>query len=71
MELVAIIKVVIDVKRAEFMGLYQDHDEPFRTFATRIRSKAKTCKSVSANVGISIFNSTLNRYLINLSFTSI
>jgi len=25
------------------MGLLQDHDEPYRTFATRVRSKAETC----------------------------
>jgi len=25
------------------MSLHQDHDEPFKTFATRIHSKAETC----------------------------
>ena len=25
------------------MNLHQDHNEPFRTFATRVRSKAETC----------------------------
>ena len=43
MESVAVIKVAIGVKRAELMSLHQDHDEPFRTFATRVRSKAETC----------------------------
>ena len=43
MESIAVIKVAIGVKRAELMGMSQDHDEPFRTFATRVRSKAETC----------------------------
>ena len=34
MESVAVIKVAIGVKRAELMRLHQDHDVPFRTFAT-------------------------------------
>ena len=25
------------------MNLHQDHDEPFRMFANRVRSKAETC----------------------------
>ena len=43
MESIAVIKVAIGVRRAELMNLHQDHDEPFRTFATRVRSKAETC----------------------------
>ena len=43
MESIAVIKVAIGVKRAELMGMCQGHDEPFRTFATRVRSKAETC----------------------------
>ena len=36
-------KVTVGVKRAELMSLHQDHNEPFRTFATNVRSKANTC----------------------------
>ena len=43
MESVAVIKVAIGVKRAELMGMCQGHDDPFRTFVTRVRSKAETC----------------------------
>ena len=43
MESVAVIKVAVGVKRAELVRLHKDHDEPFRTFATRVRSKAETC----------------------------
>ena len=43
MELIAVIKVAVGVKRAELVSLHQDHDEPFRTFATRVQSKAETC----------------------------
>ena len=43
MESVAVIKLVIGVKRTELMGLHQDYDEPFRTSVTRVRSKAETC----------------------------
>ena len=39
---VAVIKVEVVVKRIEMMCLHQDHDEPYRTFATRVRSKAET-----------------------------
>ena len=34
--------VVVGVKRAEVVSLHQDHDEPFRTFTTRVGSKAET-----------------------------
>ena len=49
MEPVAVIKVALKVKRAELMRLNQEHDEPFKTFTTRVRSKAETCnfKTVS------------------------
>ena len=43
MESVAVIKVAVNVKKAELVSLHQDHDEPFRTFATRVRSKVETC----------------------------
>ena len=43
MELVAVVKVAVGVKRAELLSLHQVHDEPFRTFATRVRSNAETC----------------------------
>ena len=43
MRSVAVIKVAVGVKRAELVSLHLDHDEPFRTFATRVRSKAETC----------------------------
>ena len=43
MESIAVIKVAIGVKRAVLMKLHQDHDEPFRTFAIRVRSKEETC----------------------------
>ena len=36
MKSVAGIKVAVGVKRAELVSLHQDHDEPFRTFATRV-----------------------------------
>ena len=53
MEPVAVIKVADGVKRAELVSLHQDHDEPFRTIVTRVRSKAKLVISlllVSVNV---------------------
>ena len=43
MESIAFIKGAIGFKRAELLMLHQDHDEPFRIFATRVRSKAETC----------------------------
>ena len=43
MESVAVIKIALSVKRAELVRLHQDHDEPFRTFATRVRSKVEAC----------------------------
>ena len=53
MESVAVIEVPIGAKRAELMSLHQEHDEPFRTFSTRVRSKAEICNlqlSVMVNV---------------------
>ena len=43
MESVPVMKVAVGFKRAELLSLHQDHDEPFRTLATRVRSKAETC----------------------------
>ena len=37
LESIAVIKVAVGVKRAQLMSMHQDHDEPFRTFATRLR----------------------------------
>ena len=34
MESVAVIKVAVGVKREELVSLHQEHNEPFRTFAT-------------------------------------
>ena len=42
-ESIVVIKVAIWVKRAELKNLHQDQDKPFRTFVTRVRSKAETC----------------------------
>ena len=43
MESVAVIKVAVGVKRAELLSLHQDHNEPFWTVTTCVRSKAETC----------------------------
>ena len=43
MERLAVIAVASRVTRAELMQMRQDHDEPFRTFAARVRGKAETC----------------------------
>ena len=43
MESVAVTKVANGINTAELLSLHQDHDEPFRTFATRVWSKAETC----------------------------
>ena len=43
MESIAVVKVATGVKRAELMSMSQDHDEAFRTFATRVRGKVETC----------------------------
>ena len=40
MESVGVKKVAIGVKRAELMSLHQEHNKSFRTFATRVCSKA-------------------------------
>ena len=50
MESVAVIKVAIGVKTAELMSLHQEHDEPFITFATRVRSRAETCNFTTVRV---------------------
>ena len=42
MESVAAMKVSIGVKRAELMSWNQEHNEPFRTFTTRVSCKAET-----------------------------
>ena len=40
---VAVIKVSIWVKRAEFMSVHQDHGKKFKTFAYHVCSKTETC----------------------------
>ena len=42
MESVAVIKVAVGVEKAQPVSLHQDHNEPFRTFATSVQSKAET-----------------------------
>ena len=39
----AVIPVAIGVRRAELMDLRQAPDEPFRTFAAKVKGKAETC----------------------------
>ena len=39
----AVIPVAIGVRRAELMDLKQAPDEPFRTFAAKVKGKAETC----------------------------
>ena len=42
MKSVAALKISVGVKTAEVVSLHQNHDEPFRTFATRVQSKEET-----------------------------
>ena len=44
MKSLAVIPVAISVLRAELLEMKQKRDEPFRTFASRVRGKAETCK---------------------------
>ena len=39
----AIIPVATGVSHTELFQLRQEHDEPFRAFAARVRGKAETC----------------------------
>ena len=39
----AVIAVAIGVQRAELVQMHQERDEPFRSFAARVRGKAETC----------------------------
>ena len=43
MRSLAVIPVAKGVSRTELFQLCQEHDEPFRTFAARVRGKAETC----------------------------
>ena len=43
MHSLAVIPVAKRVFRTELFQLRQEHDEPFRTFAARVRGKAETC----------------------------
>lgn len=49
MESVAVIKVAVDVKRAELVSLHLDQDIPFKTFATRVRIRAETCNFITVS----------------------
>ena len=49
METIAVIKVAIGITRTELMNMVQDNDEAFRTFSTRVRGKAETCKFKTPN----------------------
>ena len=49
MESVAVIKLAVGFKRAELVSLHQDPNEPFRTFATYVQSKAETCDFTTIN----------------------
>ena len=40
----AVIKVATGVTRSELLAMRQDHDEPIRTFAARVKSKADVCQ---------------------------
>ena len=44
MKSLAVIPVAISVLRAELLEMKQKRDEPFRTFASRVRGKAETCE---------------------------
>uniref|UniRef100_A0A1A8U7Y8 Uncharacterized protein n=1 Tax=Nothobranchius furzeri TaxID=105023 RepID=A0A1A8U7Y8_NOTFU len=43
MRSLTVIPVATCVLRTELLQLRQDHDEPFRAFAARVRGKAETC----------------------------
>ena len=43
MRSIAVIPVATGVSRTELFQLQQECDEPFRTFAARVRGKAETC----------------------------
>ena len=47
MKTLAVIPVVVGVLRAELLELRQKRDEPFQSFATRVRGKAETCGFVA------------------------
>ena len=39
----AVISIAASVRRAEFLALHQDHGQPVRSFATKVKGKAQTC----------------------------
>ena len=39
----AVISIAASVRRAEFLALHQDHGQPVRSFAARVKGKAQTC----------------------------
>ena len=50
MKALAVIPVAVGVLRAELLELRQKRDEPFRSFATRVQRKAKTCGFVAQHL---------------------
>ena len=47
MKLLAVIPIATGVIRAELVQMRQQRDEPFRSFAARVRGKAETCAYVT------------------------
>ena len=39
----AVISIAASVRRAEFLSLHQDHGQPIRSFAAKVKGKAQTC----------------------------
>jgi len=39
----AVISIAASVRRAEFLALHQDHGQPIRSFAAKVKGKAQTC----------------------------
>ena len=39
----AVISVAASVRRTEFLALHQDHGQPIRSFAAKVKGKANTC----------------------------
>ena len=48
------------VSRTELFQLRQEHDEPFRTFAARVRGKAEMCAFTAKCMCTKIVNNTDN-----------
>ena len=39
----AVISIAASTRRAEFLALHQDHGQPIRSFAAKVKGKAQTC----------------------------